>query len=40
MIDADELKKYVDVEEDLETDYSKENPATKEDAIRDGKLGF
>ncbi len=38
--DSEEAKKYVDVEEDLETDYSKQNPATREDAIRDGKLDF
>lgn len=38
--DSEEVKKYVDVEDDLETDYSKENPATKEDAIRDGILDF
>ena len=37
LVDSEEVKKYADVEDDLETDYSKENPATKEDAIRDGK---
>jgi hypothetical protein len=32
-----ENKKYEEVEEDLETTYSLENPATREDAIRDGE---
>lgn len=31
-----ESKSYADAEDDLDTDYSRENPATKEDAIRDG----